>query len=592
MVLENEEVLETIGVGRYQYLQCFLLGGLYLTDGAEMLVSSSILGSLQETWHISNTMKGIMMSTTFVGVALGGLAGGRCADVMGRRFVTLWSFLGEMVIGALSATASGPGVMLLLRFCLGFCFGAGIPAAMALTLETAPEAGGKHLINLGFVWFGVGEVYAAAILSIFMPTLTDTTDSQWRTVVVLSILPAIMLFPGVMLTLQESPSWLLAYGKKSEALRVLKYIANFNHCEVLVSELQDVEPSQLHSMADASSGLLSHPELHGAMHGSADDGELPPRVAAAASGPVAPMAKLSALELLIFPEFRWTLISGTWLCFVANFLFYGTSYMLPQIFKSFGSHMSPATQLLIAAVATFPGVVLGDMLLLCRRLTDRDRLVILSGAIGIMEMALSQMRPDRPHHAQIMIVTIFSLKVCLTAFFNIAYVFIGRVFPAACRCTATSICITGGRLGSISAPMLCEVLQGPGPSGRAGSTFQFCASLSMLTILVIRCLLREYDDVEVEQPHGQEAAWPETLKKHVASPTASPQPMTISPSVTVPDFYSSTACSGRLRRASTAMTATASRRPRRRLSSMATDLPEDVLEFLARPAHPLAPGVP
>eukprot|EP00405_Crypthecodinium_cohnii_P031270 CAMPEP_0206523906 /NCGR_PEP_ID=MMETSP0324_2-20121206/67900_1 /ASSEMBLY_ACC=CAM_ASM_000836 /TAXON_ID=2866 /ORGANISM="Crypthecodinium cohnii, Strain Seligo" /LENGTH=644 /DNA_ID=CAMNT_0054018437 /DNA_START=128 /DNA_END=2062 /DNA_ORIENTATION=- len=637
-----EAILSAIGVGKYHFLQCFLLGGLWLVDGAEMLVSSTILGALQSTWGLSNAMKGFMMSIVFIGVSLGGLAGGRFGDLLGRRRVIIVSFIGIIVFGGLTALTRSPAAMIAARFCIGFSFGAGVPVIMAITLESAPEHGGKHLLNLSCIWFGAGEVYAALLMVVYMPDLEDKTDFAWREVAMLTVVPSLMMLPGVAISLQESPAFLLAGGRVQEALQVLRFIANFNQKQEVLDQLQDLDPSDLqagelteivpledrlgpnHGATDSGAGgggggasssssaaVGPHPPLpptstmlHDAgqnsnnnINKSSSSGEPAVQIA---SAPAAiaweqgaqphggmPLAKMNGLQLLMYADFKVTLLSGAWLCFVANMMFYGVSYNMPGLLKGLGSSMSPATQLVITAAASFPGTALGDGLLLCRKLTDRDRLVILSAMIGILEVTLAHQRPDETQMLKTELFMLCLLKAAVCAFFNIAYIFIGRVFPSACRCTAMSVCITGGRLGSIASPLVCESMRDK--RGRQDLFFLFCTLLCILTMLVIRFTLEDFDyeyvEADVEDVKGK-ILEQEPIKRNSRSISTNSMAVPITSAMTVTG--DSTAAT--LGRQSVPRHSLGRRLSRQLSGSLRSDLPEDAHTSTPRRHHPLLEG--
>lgn len=56
-------------------------------------------------------------------------------------------------------------------------------------------------------------------------------------------------------------------------------------------------------------------------------------------------------------------------------------------------------------------------------------------------------------------------KFAGTALFNLSYVYLAETFPSVCRCTALALCMGGGRLGSMTAPLVFEVLTVRGPAG-------------------------------------------------------------------------------------------------------------------------------
>merc|ERR1719162_1280437 len=120
-------------------MQLILVGGIILTDGAEMLLASSLLTALEDVWHLTAMQRGMMMTTVFMGVFIGGLIGGNIADVYGRRNAILLSYAGLVVFGGVIALAQGPITMLILRFFFGICFGSGVAPVLTMCVETAPS---------------------------------------------------------------------------------------------------------------------------------------------------------------------------------------------------------------------------------------------------------------------------------------------------------------------------------------------------------------------------------------------------------------------------------------------------------------------
>jgi MFS family permease len=99
--------------------------------------------------------------------------------------------------------------MLLVRFLYGFSFG--LTAALTSTMysEVVPTAyRGKGLILLSFC-MSVGKVLSLGLAYIF---LTDFTHGDWRSMMVASSLPNIIILAGACFSIYESPRFLLAIG--------------------------------------------------------------------------------------------------------------------------------------------------------------------------------------------------------------------------------------------------------------------------------------------------------------------------------------------------------------------------------------------
>jgi len=242
MVRDLNDILNDIGLGPYQYVQVLLIGGVLISDGAEILVSSSLLSALKDLWGMTPLVRGVMMSMIFVGVLCGCLIGGQVGDAFGRRRAIILSYLGIVLFGFSTALAQGPIGMIICRFLFGVSFGAGVGPGVALQVETAPSSWRAHIINLSSLWFMLGEVYTSVLLIMFMPDLTDPTGTQWRWVTILSMLPGFILFPFTYFLLQESPHFLLTNGRHDEAVDTVRYIATMNHKADIVEDLDGSDP--------------------------------------------------------------------------------------------------------------------------------------------------------------------------------------------------------------------------------------------------------------------------------------------------------------------------------------------------------------
>jgi len=477
-MVELSKALDDIGLGRYQLVQSLIIGGLCMVDGAEILLSSSVLGALQQIWHLSALTKAFMMSFIFIGVFIGNLLGGTLADKYGRRTLVLGSYVGLITFGALTAAASGPTDMLIIRFFFGISYGMGIGPGVGLQVESAPAAWRGHLLNMGSVFFAVGELYTALLLLIFMPNLVDPTGHEWRHVTLLDVVPGAVILPFAFLLLRESPHYYLMKGKYDEALEVVKYIAHVNGKEDVLAALE-------------SDG--GPPELAGPV--AAAPGEGTALVQAGHSS----MSHWQQLRMVFSRDYRSIAIGGSCLCFVANFLFYGLSYGLPQTFSAMGEEISPAMQVLIVAFCSFPGVLVSLLLIESRTIGHRDGMALLAGFATLLQLSLITIDLG-PNWHWLGLPSAYLSKYVASAFFTLVYVYLGEVFPSVIRCTGLSVCIACGRFGSMSAPLLFELLSLlHNPIGPHASFLMFNAALCVLAVLVIRvCLSYEMKNAPLE----------------------------------------------------------------------------------------------
>jgi len=490
-------IIEEIGMGAYHWVQLLLLGGVMISDGAEILVASSLLSALRDAWHMSAMVRGLMMSTIFVGVFFGGLLGGNIADSYGRRRAILLSYLGICIFGVATACAQGPISMLCLRFVFGASFGMGMGPGVTLQVETAPSGWRAHIINLGGIFFTFGEVYSSILLIIFMPELTDPTGHNWRWVTLLSCLPGLILFPFTCLLLQESPAFLLGNSRRQEAIESLQYIAHMNNAGDKVKDLDSSDPAK---RLVFSGQVATCGGAHGGHHAESDEDQESetPATIGAESGDAAGLLESAGIRqrsirgstsssseavdvpagvpgrrrrgsievakegysVLLSPEYRSIVFGGAYLCCLCNFLFYGLTYALPQIFGHMeGTGMIPAVQVLIVSLCDLPGVFLAFLLIYAEGISHRAGLMWLSFFGCILALTLMTLEQGTSQATYIGLPSSYLLKYVSAALFTLTYVYISEVFPSRVRATGVSICISSGRLGSMGAPLIVESLK-------------------------------------------------------------------------------------------------------------------------------------
>mmetsp|Transcript_33149 Transcript_33149/g.91356 ORF Transcript_33149/g.91356 Transcript_33149/m.91356 type:complete len:536 (+) Transcript_33149:46-1653(+) len=466
-MLDLDEVLDSIGVGKYHVLQALLLAGPSIAEGSEMLVASSILGALEASWGISPAMKGVMMSIVFVGVLFGGLVGGAWADSVGRCPVILAAYVGILLFGGLTALTWGPRSMLVCRFFFGMAYGAGCGPIVALLLECAPSKARAHLVNLGNLWFAIGEVYSALLLFMLMPSLGDYTGYQWRYVTALAIVPALVLLPGALCLLQESPHYLTTKGRHEDAIAAVRYIASLNNTEArgLFQEAALEATDQRFILNDAGN----------------DGGQEEKQ-----------MTLSERLEFLAGPQLLMIVVGGGYLCFFANFMVFGLNYSLPQIFTQMGDQVHPTKQLLMSAICDIPGYLLAFFCISSRSYGHRDSLLVNAICVCVLQLVIASCDVyGLQNWTMVVLPCAYLSKYFVSCFFALSYIYLGEVFPSSCRCTALAVCISMGRVGSMFSPIAYEALRASSRES-AKNTSYFClnAALSALAVLAIRWCLR------------------------------------------------------------------------------------------------------
>eukprot|EP00438_Fugacium_kawagutii_P017477 Skav217973 [mRNA] locus=scaffold496:27140:34529:- [translate_table: standard] len=121
-----EDVIEGIGMGPAQIAWGLLGGGIWLADGAELLLVSAVTRSLQKEWHLTAFMKGFIVSAVYMGIFLGNAASGGCSQRFGRREMIVLSYCGIAFCGTISGACDTTTAFMMMRFLGGFFIGIGV----------------------------------------------------------------------------------------------------------------------------------------------------------------------------------------------------------------------------------------------------------------------------------------------------------------------------------------------------------------------------------------------------------------------------------------------------------------------------------
>jgi MFS transporter, SP family, galactose:H+ symporter len=205
------------------------LGGILY--GFDMGVIAAALIFVRETFSLSTRMEEVVVSVVLVGAMSGALAGGAIADRIGRRSTLLWGG-GIFLVGSLLAPASPNAIMLIVaRALLGVAIGFTSVTAPVYVSELAPPKSRGMLIGLYQFALTVGIALADLVGYWLAP------QHAWRLMFGLGALPA-LLFVVLLLTLPESPRWLFAQNRISDAESVLNAFTDEAGARLLVEDIR------------------------------------------------------------------------------------------------------------------------------------------------------------------------------------------------------------------------------------------------------------------------------------------------------------------------------------------------------------------
>ena len=209
--------IERLPVTTWQVKVRWFVGAATFFDAFDALSIAFVLPVLAPLWRLAPSEIGLMISAGFLGQFVGAMVFGWVAQRFGRVPAMTWSIV-LFACGSLAcAFAWDYHSLLVLRIVQGVGLGGEVPIAAVYINELAKAKGRGRFFMLYELIFPIGLVAAGAIGAWLVPTL------GWQSMFYLGAVPAlIVLF--VRRILPESPRWLAARGRLSEAETALQQI--------------------------------------------------------------------------------------------------------------------------------------------------------------------------------------------------------------------------------------------------------------------------------------------------------------------------------------------------------------------------------
>src|ERR1700720_3822988 len=205
------------------------LGGLLF--GYDTGVISGALIFIKREFGLTTAAEEIVVSGVLLGATIGAIAGGKAADLFGRRRVLLVT-AAIFGIGALaSGVAPSPAILILRRVVLGLAIGLASTNVPVYLSEVAPPHARGRVVSL---------FQLAVTVDIVVAYLTDYAFAGiegWRWMLGLAVVPALVFGTG-MFFLPETPRWLIICGHHEVAHRVLVRILELADVNVEIEEIK------------------------------------------------------------------------------------------------------------------------------------------------------------------------------------------------------------------------------------------------------------------------------------------------------------------------------------------------------------------
>ncbi|KQS71545.1 aromatic acid/H+ symport family MFS transporter [Modestobacter sp. Leaf380] len=370
-----------------------------LLDGFDLVVVGTVVPTLQtpEVWGLTAAGATAVITAGLVGMTIGALSIGALTDVVGRRKALIGAVIAFSLLTLACAAAPNAWVFGGLRFLAGIGLGGCLPTAIALVNEFSRRAG--RATTTVMTGYHVGAVATAALAIVVVEPI------GWRWMFVIGALPALVLVPLMVAHLPESPSYLVAHGRRAEAEQV----------------------------ASAYGLALEDP-----------------------TAAPEPTSAGTTVRTLFSPAYRRTTLAIGVTSFMGLLLVYGLNSWLPTIMREAGYDLGAALAFLLALNL---GAVAG--LLVAGQVADRigsRRAGMAWFAAGAVFLALLSIRlPLAGIYAMVFLTGcfVFSAQV-------LVYAFTSSNHPPHVRATALGWSAGVGRVGAISGPLIGGALLGAG----------------------------------------------------------------------------------------------------------------------------------
>jgi sugar porter (SP) family MFS transporter len=208
------------------------LGGFLF--GFETVVISGAEQTLEHLWQLSKFSQGFTVASSLIGTILGSFFAGIPAKRYGRKKVLQVIALLFIVAALGCAFASAWGLFIVFRIIGGLAVGASSVIAPMYISEIAPAALRGRLAGSFQVNIVAGIV--VAYLTNYLFTTLQMADS-WRWMLGVMVVPSV-IFAILLLSIPESPRWLILNNQEALALPILQRLGEKN-IAAAVSTIKD-----------------------------------------------------------------------------------------------------------------------------------------------------------------------------------------------------------------------------------------------------------------------------------------------------------------------------------------------------------------
>jgi sugar porter (SP) family MFS transporter len=240
---------------RFVYLAAAFAGLGGLLFGYDTGVISGAELFLKNDFSLSLFALEVIVSGVLAGAAAGALAGGRLADIFGRRTLLIATAAIFAAGAILCAAASSLAILIAGRIIVGLGIGLSSGTVPVYISEVSPPDARGWTVSLFQLAITIG------ILLAYVVDYAFAKMQGWRWMFGLSVVPAAIFAIG-MIFLPESPRWLAKRGYHDRARAILARIRDTADVDV---ELAEIEQTLAHSGEHGNWRDLLSPSLRPAL---------------------------------------------------------------------------------------------------------------------------------------------------------------------------------------------------------------------------------------------------------------------------------------------------------------------------------------
>jgi putative MFS transporter len=212
------ERIDRLPLSRELWRIILLAGIAWLIESYDIGIIGNTLPSLKELYHLGSFGVGLISIASTLGIVVSVIPSGRLADRFGRKTLLIWGTVWYAIFSFACGFAPNVQSVVILRFIAGLGMGAvfPIPYAMAAELISWRSRGAITAILDSFLSFGY--FLAPLIALVLVPSLPNTMN--WRILFLIGGIP-LLYVPVLIKWMPESPRWLYATGRTSEADQIV-----------------------------------------------------------------------------------------------------------------------------------------------------------------------------------------------------------------------------------------------------------------------------------------------------------------------------------------------------------------------------------